>query len=62
MRFFAWWSGLPWGVRYGLAGLFILLSTVLFLVDVLWPWGWVLGILMFLFGGPSDSEKKGYHF
>ena len=55
-----WWSGLsPWW-RYGVSVMFLLISTVLFLAGIFWPYGWVVGIILLLLAGPSDSEKKGY--
>jgi hypothetical protein len=59
---FSWWSELPWQLRYGVAATFLLISTVLFFCGIFWPWGWAVGIILLLFGGPSDSEKKGYKF
>jgi hypothetical protein len=56
-----WWTGLsPW-LRFGVAGAFLLVSTVLWLVDVFWPWGWALGAVLLMFSFPSAAEKKGYH-
>ena len=57
---FGWFTELPWQVRYGIAGVFILISTALFIGGTLWPWGWAVGFVLLCFGGPSDSEKKGY--
>lgn len=58
-----WWSDQsPW-LRYGVALLLMGISTALFfLADRFWPWGWGFGAVLLLFAGPSDSEKKGYHF
>lgn len=60
---FEWWAGLsPW-IRYGVAVFFLGLSTLLFFAfDRFWPWGWVVGVILLLLAGPSDSEKKGYRF
>jgi hypothetical protein len=62
MAFFECWAGLsPW-IRFGVAGLLILLSTVLwFAADWFWPWGWVVGGVLLLLSFPSGPEKKGYH-
>ena len=57
-----WWSGLPALLRYGVAVLFLLISTVLWFLGRFWPWGWAIGIVLLLLSGPSDSEKKGYKF
>lgn len=62
MAFFEWWAGLSPFVRYGLAIILLLISTAMLIGGTLWPWGWVAGAIMLLFGGPSDSEKKGYRF
>jgi len=62
MGIFEWWSGLsPW-IRYGVAVILLLISTVLYFDGILWPWGWAAGAIMLLLAGPSDSEKKGYRF
>jgi hypothetical protein len=58
-----WWSELPAWLRYGVAILFIGISTALyFFADRFWPWGWGIGLALLIFAGPSDSEKKGYRF
>ena len=51
----------PW-LRYGVALLFILISTVLAIGGIIWFWGWGIGIAMLCFAGPSEAEKKGYRF
>ena len=59
---FDWWSDQsPW-LRYGVAVLFLAISTVMFFAGRFWPWGWGVGAVLLIFAGPSDSEKKGYHF
>jgi hypothetical protein len=58
----AWWSEQHWALRIGVAVVFLLLSTILFFAGTFWPWGWAVGLVLLLFGGPSDSEKKGYRF
>jgi hypothetical protein len=61
MEFFEWWAGLsPW-LRFGMAGLLLLISTVLWLCNIFWPWGWVAGGILLLFSFPSQSERRGYH-
>ena len=57
---FEWWGGLPWGLRAGVALLFLLASTILWFMGTFWPWGWVVGVVLLLFSFPSNSEKKGY--
>jgi len=59
---FEWWSEQHWAVRYGVAFFFIAISTLFLLAGRIWPWGWAVGFVLLLFGGPSDSEKKGYRF
>ncbi len=62
MRLFSWWGEQsPW-LRYGVALLFLVISTLLYFGGVFWPWGWGIGLVLLLFAGPSDSEKKGYRF
>jgi hypothetical protein len=57
-----WWAGLsPWW-RYGVSIALILLSTVMWFLGKLWIWGWLVGVILLLFSGSSDSEKRGYHF
>ena len=56
-----WWAGLsPW-IRFGVAGAFLLLSTVLLLTGRVWIWGWVIGAVLLVFSFPSKPERKGYH-
>jgi hypothetical protein len=58
---FEWWGGLsPW-LRFGVAGFFLLVSTVLWFAGYFWPWGWAVGAVLLLFSFPSDAERKGYH-
>ena len=59
---FDWWIDLPPWLRYGVAVAFLAVSTVLWFVGYFWPWGWVVGLVLLMFAGPSDSEKKGYRF
>jgi len=61
-RLFEWWAGQHWTLRIGVAVAFILLSTIFLLAGRFWPWGWAVGVILLLLGGPSDSEKKGYRF
>lgn len=62
MSFFSWWAGQsPW-LRYGIAILLIAVSTAIYFAGDIWPWGWIAGIILLMFSGPSSSEKKGYHF
>jgi hypothetical protein len=61
MHFFEWWAGLnPW-IRFGVAVVLLLISTVLWLAGQIWIWGWVAGGVLLLFCFPSDAERKGYH-
>jgi hypothetical protein len=61
MGLFEWWAGLPAVFRFGVAILFLLISTVLFFAGRIWPWGWAIGIVLLIFSFPSGPEKKGYH-
>ena len=61
MGFFEWWSDLPAPLRYGVAIVFLLISTGLWFAGTLRPWGWVAGSVFLLMTGPSKAEKKGYH-
>ena len=56
-----WWAGLsPW-LRFGVAGAFLLASTVLLLSGRVWFWGWAIGLVLLLFSFPSGPSKRGYH-
>ncbi len=58
---FEWWGGLsPW-IRFGVALLFLALSTILWFLGYFFPWGWGVGIILLLFSFPTRAEKKGYH-
>ncbi len=64
MRFLEWWSTLSAWIRYPVALLVIIGSTVGFatiplLYGRLWALGWALGFILLLHG-PSKAEKKGY--
>jgi len=50
---FSWWLELPWPLRMGIALLFLAISTILYFVGYLWPWGWGVGGALFLFSFPS---------
>jgi hypothetical protein len=58
---FEWWGGLSPLIRFGVAGLFLLASTVLWFAGRFWPWGWAVGAVLLLLSFPSSSERKGYH-
>ncbi|HEX8912317.1 MAG TPA: hypothetical protein VF796_08145 [Humisphaera sp.] len=62
MAFFGWWSEQSPLLRYGVAIALILVSTVLLLAGVLWHWGWIAGVILLCFAGPSKAEKNGYRF
>jgi hypothetical protein len=63
MWFFEWLGSIPWWIRLSIGLICIAISTLLFFfAHRLWPWGWAVGFVMLVFGGPSDSEKKGYRF
>jgi hypothetical protein len=59
---YEWFGAIPWWLRLGLALAFIGLSTALYFGGYFWPWGRAVGLVLLLFSGPSDSEKKGYRF
>jgi hypothetical protein len=61
MGFFEWWADLPAIFRYGVAIVFLLISTGFWFAGRLWPWGWVVGVVLLLMAGASKAEKKGYH-
>ncbi len=65
VQFFKWFGKWLSGFRlYFLIPsiLLLLLSTVLFISGVFWPWGWAVGMVLLFFSGKSSSEKKGYRF
>ncbi len=53
-------SSLTVWLRLGVAFFFWLVSTVLWLAGRFWPWGWAVGVVLFMFSFPSGPEKKGY--
>ena len=57
-------TSVPWWIRLTLALVFLLLGVVVFLADSMRA-GLVFGVIGFvllLFSGRSDSEKNGYNF
>ena len=58
---FDWWAELPWQLRAGVAVIFLLVSTGLWLAGTFWPWGWMVGIVLLLLSFPSRMEKRGFH-
>ena len=58
----SWWSELPWQLRIVVPLVLIAISTILLIAGEIWPWGWVVGVVLLAFGGPSSSEKNGYRF
>jgi hypothetical protein len=59
MGIFDWWFRIPSHFRYGVGIVLILVSTALYVfTDRLWPWGWVVGSVMLVFGftGPEKRE------
>ena len=57
-----WWAGLNWKIRLGIPIVLLLISGLLLLDGILWISGWLIGFVLLIFGGPSDSEKNGYNF
>ncbi|HYT89763.1 MAG TPA: hypothetical protein VEL76_13730 [Gemmataceae bacterium] len=58
---FEWYAGLsPW-LRFGVAGAFLLASTIALLCGRFWPWGWGVGAVLLAFSFPNDAQRKGYH-
>jgi hypothetical protein len=55
-QLFQWWVGLPWWLRTGVGGLFLLASTILWLVGRIWIWGWAIGGVLLLFSLLSFPE------
>jgi hypothetical protein len=65
MRFLEWWATLGAWVRYPVALLVIIGSTIGLLTirvgyGYLWGLGWALGVILLLYG-PSTADKRGYH-
>lgn len=61
MIFFEWWAGLPPIIRFGVAVLFLGISTAFWIGGRFWPWGWVVGAVLLAMAIPSRAERKGYH-
>ena len=61
-----WYADLNRWAKFGVAFIFLGLGAAeFFFANRFRPWTWGMGVaLLFLamFIGPSDSEKKGYHF
>ena len=57
-----WWAGLNWKIRIGIPIILLIISGLMLLAGRVWIFGWAAGLVLLLFGGPSDSEKKGYKF
>lgn len=61
MWIYEWLAGLnPW-IKAGVGLLFLLISTMLWIGGVFWPWGWFIGVVLIMISPPSDAQKKGYH-
>lgn len=56
-----WWAGQSTWLKVTVALLLIAASTVLWLLDRFWPWGWAAGVVLLLFSFPNDAQKRGYH-
>ena len=59
------WYSLPVGWRRMLTASPLLLGLAAFLVTFEWPYpaaGAIVSLVLFTLPGPSESEKKGYHF
>lgn len=61
MWLFEWWAGLSPLLRFGIAGVFLAISTILWFCDRFWPYGWGVGLVLLMFSFPSRAERKGYH-
>jgi hypothetical protein len=66
MLFLEWWTTLSAWIRYPVALLVIAGSTIGFMTirigfGKLWGMAWALGFILLLIG-PSQANKKGYHF
>jgi len=66
MRFLEWWTTLSAWIRYPVGLLVIAGSTIGFMTvrigfGEVWGMGWALGAILLLIG-PSQANKKGYHF
>ena len=59
---FNWWLGLSSWLRAGVSLLIIGISAALWFAGLHWIEGLIVGVVLLLFSGPSDSEKNGYHF
>jgi hypothetical protein len=59
--FFEWWAGLNTFLKLAVAILLLGVSTAFWFAGRFWPWGWAAGIVLLLFSGPNDAQKKGYH-
>lgn len=60
--FIEWWAGLDWWLRLGVPVALLAVSLVFLVFGQVLVIGWVLGTILLLCSGKSESEKKGYHF
>lgn len=58
MGLFEWYFGLRPLHRFFCSLVPLALSTIIFLNGRFWPWGWVVGAIMFLASFPTRSEKS----
>ena len=47
-RFIEWWAGWPKWLRYAIPGALLLLTGILFLCGVYWPWGLAIGTVLLI--------------
>jgi hypothetical protein len=60
--FIDWWAGLNAWLRFGVAGIFLLLTPILLLFTTrIWIGSLALGLALLIFSFPSSNERKGYH-
>ncbi|MEM7230024.1 MAG: hypothetical protein AAF432_14540 [Planctomycetota bacterium] len=48
MSLIEFWIDLPWWLKYGVALIFLIISTVMYFNDVFWPAGWAIGGVLLL--------------
>jgi hypothetical protein len=58
---FEWWAGCsPW-LRFGVAGVFLLIAAIMLVFGRFWILGWAVGGVLLVFAFPSKAERRGYH-
>jgi hypothetical protein len=53
-----WLMSLPWYWRAGAALVCLMISTGMLMAGRIWPWGWVVGVLLLLLLPLGSTESE----